>query len=349
MARGRRRAEPPVVQGHPVHRRADSGGRPGSRRWGKGSAACRNLSELGVRGAGGRRSPGPANDRGTAACPPVRHATRPRRRDPADDPAVRPLVRALCRDPSVIGTAFYVMDKVPGIVLRGRLPRGRELSPAGARALSEELGRVLAAPHRVDPAAAGLADPGKRAGHVRRQVEDWTCRQARARTWNAPGFRGADRLADRMPDDTALWAVRNDWRLDDLVLDEESPRVTGVLDWEPATPGDPLMDLGSALAHWVQADDGHAARVMPRRPSRLPGMLTRAEVVERYRDRTGLSTDDWPFCEVFGLFRLAVIAQRIHHRYRHRQTRNPAFRNLWAAVHPLDHRCRTTIRRTRGG
>ncbi|MFC8886027.1 phosphotransferase [Streptomyces cinereoruber] len=191
--------------------------------------------------------------------------------------------------------------------------------------------------------------PARGAGYVRRQVEDWTRRHARARTWNAPGFRGADRLADRMPDDTALWAVRNDWRLDDLVLDEESLRVTGVLDWEPATLGDPLMDLGSALAHWVRADDGHAARAMPRRPSHLPGMLTRAEIVERYRDRTGLSTGDWPLYEVFGLFRLAVIAQQIHHRYHHRQTRNQAFRNLWAAVHHLDHRCRTTIPRTRGG
>ncbi|MFC7934287.1 phosphotransferase [Streptomyces cinereoruber] len=156
-------------------------------------------------------------------------------------------------------------------------------------------------------------------------------------------------MADRMPDDTALRTVRNDWRLDDLVLDEESLRVTGVLDWEPATLGDPLMDLGSALAHWVRADDGHAARAMPRRPSHLPGMLTRAEIVERYRDRTGLPTGDWPLYEVFGLFRLAVIAQQIHHRYHHRQTRNQAFRNLWAAVHHLDHRCRTTIPRTRGG
>ncbi|MFC8269794.1 phosphotransferase [Streptomyces cinereoruber] len=183
---------------------------------------------------------------------------------------------------------------------------------------------------------------------------------ARSRTGPAatpgpvPGTRpasggGADRLADRMPDDTALRTVRNDWRLDDLVLDEESLRVTGVLDWEPATLGDPLMDLGSALAHWVRADDGHAARAMPRRPSHLPGMLTRAEIVERYRDRTGLSTGDWPLYEVFGLFRLAVIAQQIHHRYHHRQTRNQAFRNLWAAVHHLDHRCRTTIPRTRGG
>ncbi|MFE6461842.1 phosphotransferase [Streptomyces cinereoruber] len=134
-------------------------------------------------------------------------------------------------------------------------------------------------PHQVAPAAAGLADPGKEAGYVRRRVEDWTRRHAQARTRNTPGFRGGgvtDRLADRMPDDTALRAVHNDWHLDDLVLDEEILRVTGVLDWEPATSGDPLMDLGSAFAYCVQADDGRAARAMRRRPSHLPGTLTRA-------------------------------------------------------------------------
>ncbi|MFF5635939.1 phosphotransferase family protein [Streptomyces sp. NPDC012825] len=261
-----------------------------------------------------------------------------------------PEVRALCRDPSVIGTDFYVMDKVPGVVLRGRPPRGMDLSPGRARALSETFVDTLADPHRIDPAAAGLADLGRGAGYVRRQVEGWTRRYERARTWNTPSFRRVTAwLAEHRPDDAALRVVHNDWRLDDFVLDEKSLRVTGVLDWELATLGDPLMDLGSALAYWVQADDGRAARAMRRRPSRLPGMLTRTEIVERYRDRTGLSTDDWPLYEVFGLFRLAVIAQQIYHRYHHEQTRNPAFRNLWPAVHYLDHRCRTTIRRARGG
>ncbi|MFJ6248487.1 MULTISPECIES: phosphotransferase family protein [unclassified Streptomyces] len=261
-----------------------------------------------------------------------------------------PEVRALCRDPSVIGTDFYVMDKVPGVVLRGRPPRGMNLSPGRARALSETFVDTLADLHRIDPAAAGLADLGRGAGYVRRQVEGWTRRYERARTWNTPSFRRVTAwLAEHRPDDAALRVVHNDWRLDNLVLDEKSLRVTGVLDWELATLGDPLMDLGSALAYWVQADDGRAARAMRRQPSHLPGMLTRTEIVERYRDRTGLSTDDWPFYEVFGLFRLAVIAQQIYHRYHHKQTRNPAFRNLWPAVHYLDHRCRTTIRRARGG
>ncbi|MFZ4300853.1 phosphotransferase [Streptomyces cinereoruber] len=218
------------------------------------------------------------NDRRTAACPPVRHATQLGRRDPADDPAVRSLVRALCRDPSVIGTVFYVMDKVPGIVLRGRLPRGRELSPAGARALSEEFVDTLAARTRSPRRRPDSPTPARR-----RATSAAGSRTGPAATPRpAPGTRPAsgggvtDRLADRMPDDTALRAVHNDWHLDDLVLDEEILRVTGVLDWEPATSGDPLMDLGSAFAYCVQADDGRAARAMRRRPSHLPGTLTRA-------------------------------------------------------------------------
>ncbi|WP_435191407.1 phosphotransferase family protein [Streptomyces sp. bgisy126] len=261
-----------------------------------------------------------------------------------------PEVRALCRDCSVIGTDFYVMDKVPGIVLRGRLPRGMDLPPGRARALSETFVDTLADLHRVDPSAAGLADLGRGAGYVRRQVEGWTRRYDRARTWNTPSFRRVTAwLAERRPDDVGLRVVHNDWRLDNLVLDEKSLRVTGVLDWELSTLGDPLMDLGSALAYWVQADDGTVARAMRRQPSHLPGMLTRAEIVERYCDRTGLSAGDWPFYETFGLFRLAVIAQQIYHRYHHKQTRNPAFRNLWLAVNHLEHRCRSTIRRASGG
>ncbi|MGW0694920.1 phosphotransferase family protein [Streptomyces sp. NPDC002738] len=258
-----------------------------------------------------------------------------------------PAVRALCQDPSVIDGDFYVMDKVPGLILRGRLPEGMTLPPDKARALSEAFVDTLADLHRVDPAAAGLADLGKGIGYVRRQVEGWTRRYEQARTWNTPSFRQVTAwLADHQPDDVATRVIHNDWRLDNLVLDETDLHVTGVLDWEMATLGDPLMDLGSALAYWVQADDDRMARATRRQPSHLPGMLTRTEIVERYCDRMGLPADNWPFYEVFGLFRLAVIAQQIYYRYHHKQTRNPAFRHLWLAVNYLDHRCRSTIRRT---
>ncbi|MGC4998812.1 phosphotransferase family protein [Streptomyces sp. DT195] len=260
-----------------------------------------------------------------------------------------PTVRALCQDASVVGGDFYVMDKVPGLILRGRLPHGMTLPPAKARALSEAYVDTLTDLHQVEPVAAGLADLGKGTGYVRRQVEGWTRRYDQARTWNTPSFRRVTAwLADHQPDDVATCVIHNDWRLDNLVLDETALRVTGVLDWEMATLGDPLMDLGSALAYWVQGDDDRMARAMRRQPSHLPGMLTRAEIVERYCDRMGLPADNWAFYEVFGLFRLAVIVQQIYYRYHHKQTRNPAFRHLWLAVNYLDRRCRSTIRRAGG-
>ncbi|UDL96869.1 phosphotransferase family protein [Streptomyces longhuiensis] len=258
-----------------------------------------------------------------------------------------PAVRALCQDPSVIGSDFYVMDKVPGLILRGRLPHDMYLPSTAARTLSEAFVDTLTDLHQVDPAATGLADLGKGDGYVRRQVEGWTRRYAQARTWNTPSFRRVTAwLADHQPDDVATCVIHNDWRLDNLVLDETDLHVTGVLDWEMATLGDPLMDLGSALAYWVQADDHRIAQAIRRQPSHLPGMLTRAEIVERYCDRMGLPADNWPFYETFGLFRLAAIAQQIYYRYHHKQTRNPAFRNLWLAVNYLDHRCRSVIRRS---
>jgi len=115
-----------------------------------------------------------------------------------------------------------------------------------------------------------------------------------------------------------------------------------------ATLGDPLMDLGNALAYWVQADDDLLMRAMRRQPTHLPGMLRREEVVAHYLERTGLRPANWTFYEVYGLFRLAVIAQQIYYRYHHGQTTNPAFRHLWLMVGYLDLRCRRAIRSSRG-
>jgi aminoglycoside phosphotransferase (APT) family kinase protein len=161
-----------------------------------------------------------------------------------------------------------------------------------------------------------------------------------------PSFRRVtDWLAANAPDDAGQCVIHNDFRLDNLVLDPDDPlRVVGVLDWELATIGDPLMDLGSSLAYWVQADDGRLAHLGRRQPTHLPGMLTRREVVAHYGERTGRDVSHWTFYEVFGLFRLAVIAQQIYFRYHHKQTTNPAFRHYWVMVRYLDLRCRRIIR-----
>jgi aminoglycoside phosphotransferase (APT) family kinase protein len=252
-----------------------------------------------------------------------------------------PEMIAFCPDTSVLGSEFYVMERLAGLILRKNPPREVALEPPAARALCLSVIDTLVALHQVDAGAAGLLEIGRGPGYARRQVEGWSDRYRRARTWNVPRLtRVMEWLAARVPDDVGACVIHNDFRLDNVVLDPaDVTRVTGVLDWEMATVGDPLMDLGSALAYWVQADDDPILRAVRRQPTHLPGMLTRREVVEHYCARTGRRVDHWPFYEVFGLFRLAVIVQQIYYRYHHGQTRNPAFRNFWLMVGYLGWRC----------
>jgi aminoglycoside phosphotransferase (APT) family kinase protein len=259
-------------------------------------------------------------------------------------PAV-PAMVALCRDASVIGCDFYLMERIDGLIPRASLPPGVALDAAQTRALCTAMVDKLLELHAVDYRAAGLETLGRGAGYCKRQVEGWSERYLKAKTWNVPGFaRVRAWLAANTPDDAATCVIHNDWRFDNLVLDPADPtRIIGVLDWEMATLGDPLMDLGSALAYWVQADDGAFMRRTRRQPTHLPGMLTRREVVDYYLQRSGLKPADWRFYEVFGLFRLAVIIQQIYYRYHHGQTRNPAFRRFWLLVHYFDWRCRKLL------
>lgn len=259
-----------------------------------------------------------------------------------------PTMHAYCDDDTVIGTEFYVMDRLKGIIPRAAMPRELVLTPETTRAICLSVIDKLIALHQVDVDAAGLRQLGKGAGYVQRQIDGWTARYDKARTWNAPRFRYVmDWLRANRPDDVAVCVIHNDFRLDNCVLDADDPtQVIGILDWEMATLGDPLMDLGNTLAYWIQADDDRIARATRRQPTHLPGMLTRREVVDYYRERTGRAIDNWAFYEVYGLFRLGVIAQQIYYRYHHKQTRNPAFRNLWILIHYLHWRCRRVIKQS---
>lgn len=251
----------------------------------------------------------------------------------------------LCREDTLIGSDFYVMERIAGTILRAKLPPELGLSVNDRRELGLAVVDRLVELHKVNAVAAGLGDLDRGPGYVRRQVEGWSERYRAARTWNATSFaKTMDWLTQRQPADVASCVIHNDFRLDNLVLAPGEPtRIVGVLDWEMATVGDPLMDLGSALAYWVQSDDDRFMQALRRQPTHLPGMLTRQEVVERYCELTGRSVEDWVFYEVFGLFRLATIIQQIYRRYQLRQTRNPAFRNYWLAARYLDRRCRRLI------
>jgi aminoglycoside phosphotransferase (APT) family kinase protein len=239
-----------------------------------------------------------------------------------------------CADESVIGAPFYLVERIRGIILRRDYPAGLAATPELVRAQQTALVDGLARLHSLDCHALGLEGLGRPDGYVARQVEGWTGRYLRARTDDAPSAAAVTRwLAARQPPDAARGAlIHNDYKLDNVVFDATEPaRLVGVLDWEMATIGDPLMDLGCSLAYWIEAGDAPDLQQMRMLPTQLPGALVRAEVLARYATATGRALPSFRFYRVFGLFRLAVIVQQIYFRYFQGQTRDPRF----AALGPM--------------
>lgn len=244
-----------------------------------------------------------------------------------------------CDDESITGSPFYVMDRIKGIILRRDLPQGMAIQASQMEELCENLVNVHHELHSIDFNAQGLTGLGKPEGYVRRQVEGWSNRYRSARTEDAPSFEVVMKwLAENMPHDSVAPAlIHNDYKFDNVVLDPANGlRIKGVLDWEMATIGDPLMDLGCSLAYWVQENDPDILKAIRTLPTNLPGAWSRIRIVERYAQKSGLRLDDFSFYYCFGLFRLAVIAQQIYYRYYHGQTGDPRFKALIGAVHGLD-------------
>jgi aminoglycoside phosphotransferase (APT) family kinase protein len=258
-----------------------------------------------------------------------------------------PRMVAFCDDHDLLGSDFYVMERLEGTILRQDLPAGLTLTDDQARSLCANFLDVLVELHSVDASQAKLDDLGKGGGYVARQVGGWSDRYRKARTDNVGDYeRVMGWLVENQPEDVATCVIHNDFRLDNVVLAQDDPmRVVGVLDWEMATLGDPLMDLSGAMAYWVQSDDDEFYSAIRRQPSHLPGMLSRAEMVDYYTSRRGLSVtpEQWRFYEVFGLFRLGVIAQQIYYRYHHGQTTNEAYAVFLDVATYLETRCNRLI------
>jgi aminoglycoside phosphotransferase (APT) family kinase protein len=249
-----------------------------------------------------------------------------------------PRVLAFCDDPGVMGWDFYVMERLTGIIVRKNLPAGLRLSPDEVGRLCRNVIDRLVELHAIDVRAAGLAELGRPEGYVRRQVEGWSERYRNARTPNAPAYEEVMAwLADTMPAEVGACLIHGDFRLDNVVLDPADPlRVIGVLDWEMATIGDPLMDLGNSLAYWVQRGDPLLLRLLRVQPTHVKGMMNREEVVAYYAETSGRAIPSFDFYRVYGLFRLVVIMQQIYYRYYHRQTRNRRFGRFIYLIRYLD-------------
>jgi len=251
-----------------------------------------------------------------------------------------PKMIALCDDQSIMGSDFYVMERVEGEIFRRDIPAG--ITAADISVMADSLINGLVQLHAVDSSI--LKELNKGAGYVQRQVEGWSKRYRNALTDDVPA---AEKLmgwlAANQPDDVDSCIIHGDWRIDNVVFDLANARIAGVLDWELATVGDPLMDLGSALAYWVDRDDERAFASLRRQPSHLPGMPTREEFLQRYLQLSGRKCADFTFYEVFGLFRVAVIIQQIWARFRSGQTTNPAFAGFGDAVNTLINRAEGKI------
>src|SRR5690606_5249475 len=250
---------------------------------------------------------------------------------------VLPEMVALCQDESVIGCDFYVMKRIKGIIPRAKLPPELQFGETEVNKLCINVIDKLIELHQVPYQGTELEKLGKGDGYCRRQVEGWDTRYEKAHTINVPSFRFVRKwLLENIPEDSNTCIIHNDWRFDNVILDPHNPtEVIGVLDWEMATLGDPLMDLGSALAYWVEETDHQIFKATRRQPTHLKGMFSRKQVVDYYLEKMGLHTENWAFYEVFGIFRLAVIAQQIYYRYHHKQTNNPAFKDFWIVIHAL--------------
>ena len=219
-----------------------------------------------------------------------------------------------CADPEVLGKPFFVMERRHGHVVRSSWPDPYREDPERRGAAAAGLVAALAELHLVDPAAVGLADLGRPDGFVGRQVQGWKRRWEAAATRAVPAMdEAAELLERRIPEPQTAVILHNDFKLDNTMLDDAGT-VTTVLDWDMATIGDPLVDLGTLLAYWADPSDptflifGEIA-VSP------AGEMRRDEVVDMYAAITGCDVSAIAYYEGLALYRIAVIIEQIYARY----------------------------------
>ncbi len=257
-----------------------------------------------------------------------------------------PEMIAVCENEEVLGSTFYLMERLEGIILRKNVPKTVDWDEATVRKICYSFWDKMIELHQVDYKKEGLDDLGKGEGYIERQILGWNKRYANAKTWNVPsGKKVMKWLEQHMPKEEKLCIIHNDFRLDNVVLDPADPaNILGVLDWELAAIGDPLMDLGNSLAYWIEDKDTSFAKSIRRQPSNVPGMLTRKEIIDYYCQKTGREVEDFRFYRVYGLFRLAGIVQQIYYRYSKGYTKNKAFKNFWMVSWYLIKTCENVIK-----
>lgn len=249
-----------------------------------------------------------------------------------DTPVPVPETYAVCPGDEVIGAPCYVMELVQGTPYR----LAAELEPLGperTRAISERMVDTLVALHAVDPETVGLGDFGRPQGFLERQVRRWKRQLDGSRSRDVAGIDELHAwLATHVPPESPPAIVHGDFRLDNLLIDERD-EVAAVLDWEMATLGDPLTDVGLLQVYQALSGMGGGAGVSD--VALAPGWLARDEILDRYAAGSGRDLSHLSFHLGLAYFKLAVILEGIHYRYTQGQTVGEGFSSIGGAVEPL--------------
>jgi aminoglycoside phosphotransferase (APT) family kinase protein len=244
-------------------------------------------------------------------------------------PVPVPMPIALCEDEGVLGGMFFLMERVAGVAVRTLDDAPVLRDPAVMRRMSESCVDGLAALHALPVASMPLFDAAKVEGYGARQVANWQARWTAARPLDVPETDAAmvfAWLTAQLPAPLPPALLHNDWKFDNLLVPADDPtRITGVLDWEMATFGDPRFDLATSLGYWVQADDAPMLQALALGVTNAPGCLTRAEVVARYASQRGVPVEHPVYWYAFGLAKVAVIVLQLYARYAAGQTTDTRF------------------------
>lgn len=243
-----------------------------------------------------------------------------------------------CEDERVLGAPFYLMERLSGVILRAQMPSAMIPAPNVIGRIATTFIDTLTELHALDYQAAGLGQLGRPIGYVARQLGGWSKRYQKARTDDVPEIeRAAAWLNDHLPQTenaaTEASLIHNDFKYNNLILDPTDwTKIIAILDWEMSTVGDPLMDLGTTLGYWVEAEDHDIMHTLQLSPTTLPGNPSREDLVERYAQKSGRSVDQVVFYYVYGLFKVAVIIQQIYRRFKLGHTQDQRFAHLDQAV-----------------
>ena len=248
-----------------------------------------------------------------------------------------PKVHLYCDNDDIIGAPFYIMDRVEGYIIRPNLQEQDSPGEEVIRNVSDSLVSTLVELHNVDIKEANLNNLGKIDGYVKRQVEGWIKRYNHSKTDIIANMDFVAKwLNDNQPLEVEGSIVHNDFKYDNLVLDKNNhSKITAVLDWEMATIGDPFMDLGTTLGYWMDKNDLPELKLFQLSATTLEGNPTREGILEMYESKSGKTIPNPVFYYVFGLFKIAVIAQQIYFRYKKGFTKDRRFGLLNLAVMSL--------------